>query len=667
MNKFFRRISLQAKLMLIGLIPFCFLIYLTYQVFNEQTEKLELFNNYRDYINESANIGGLIDALQEERKFSFDYTLMKGRRQELVLQRPETDAFIRKLVSSNDPALNGFRSYTRLGELDAIRNKIDSSLIDPNGVMHYYSNTVFRMNTLNTLPPANTPYLRPIYKDLQAQKILSEMTTYLGIISSNIYNVLHTKKYMVETLYGTIGTHDVFKSYQAELLVKASPEVLERYKAICNTTALKPTMDYISTLFRTFQFDDSFDAKGWYAASDEGSNELRKLQATITKRLNSRITRMYEAEQRARNLSLLFLILALVAVVLTVAYIVYIINRMLKELRKAAEKISNGETGVIINAESDDAIGSLARSISKIDKNNQALAVAAFAIGKNNFTIDVQPRGEKDILGNAIVKMKSDLQQYSQEMEQLVSERTDELARSNEDLQQFAHVASHDLKEPLRKIAMFSKILSDEQKDILSEKGKVYLGKIRHASQRMSTMIEGVLAYSTVTVNEPPFELVDLNLIMEGVMNDLELAIIQKEAKISYSSLPHITGIQLQLHQLLYNLVNNSLKFSKKEVAPIITISSEIVTRHSTKKGAKDIPVKFAHITLTDNGIGFNREYTERMFGVFFRLNAKDDYEGTGLGLALCRKVVHRHGGEIYAEGEEGEGAVFHILLPVNA
>ena len=664
MNNFFRKLPLYSKLTLIGLIPFCFLVYLTFQVYKEKTAKLQLFDNYKNYMAESANINGLIDAMQEERKFSFDYAITKSMRQELVLQRPRTDALIQKLIKSGDPSIEGFTSFTKMGQLSDIRNQIDSFKISPEGVMHFYSNTVFRLNTLNTIPPANTAYLQPVYKDLMAQKILSEMITYLGIIRSNIYNVLNTRKYMVETLIGTIGTHDVYQSYEAEFLAKATPQFLEQYKDVRNRTALKPTIDYTDTLFKRFSFDSSLTAAEWWKISDEGVNELRKFQSTIWKGLNLTLNDLYSQEKSARTRTLIFLTLALACVIVAVIYIVFIISRILNELRLAAERIANGETGVPVRVASDDVIGSLAKSISTIDKNNQALAAAAMAIGNGNFNISVQPRGKADILGNAIVEMKNELQEYSEKMEQLVAQRTEELARSNEDLQQFAHVASHDLKEPLRKIATFSNILS-EQKDSLSDRGRLYLQKIEQASNRMSNMIEGVFVYSTITVNERPYETVDLNKIMEGVENDLELAIIQTEAQINYSNLPGIMGIPLLLHQLFYNLINNALKFSKSGTRPVINITSNIVHKATEKNtSVNGKPIRYVQITIKDNGIGFNPAYAERMFGVFSRLNSKDKYEGTGLGLALCRKIVTRHKGEIYAEGEEGQGASFNVLLP---
>lgn len=663
MNRFFRRLPLLAKLMLIGLIPLFFLVLLTVQVYRDKTEKLTLFNNYKTYMAESANISGLIHALQQEWKFSFDYVMTHNGRENLVLQRPQTDALMQKIIKSNDPAIAGVTGYTKLGELKAVREAIDKQESKPGAVIHFYSNTLFRLNTLNTIPPANTTYLQAAYSDLAAQKILSEMLTYLSIIRSNIYSVLHTRQYMVETLLGTMGTHDVYNSYEAELMAKADAATLESYKSMKATTALKPVTEYIDTLFKKFAFDSSYTAAAWWKVSDEGLNELRKFQVTIWIGLNAKVNELYAHEEAARNRSILFLSLALVSVVLIVAYIVFIISRSLGKLRLAAERIAAGETDVQVPVESADVIGSLASSIKRLDENNQALTLAAIEIGKGNFEVEVQPRSESDALGNAIRQMKRELQQYSQKMEQLVAVRTEELARSNEDLQQFAHVASHDLKEPLRKITTFSNILSNEQKEALSEKGKLYLQKIEYSSQRMSNMIEGVLAYSTVAVNEQPPETVDLNKILEEVENDLELAIIQKEAQLCYAGLPEVKGMKLLLHQLFYNLVNNALKFSKAHVSPVISIVAEAVEKPVAGNGNGQLK-KFVHITMRDNGIGFNPAYAERMFGVFSRLNAKDKYEGTGLGLALCKKIAQRHGGEIWAEGKQGDGAVFHLLLP---
>jgi signal transduction histidine kinase len=659
MNKFFRKLPLHGKLLLIGLIPFGFLFYLTVCVYNEKTEKLAIFEGYRYYIEESSTISQLINALQDERKYAFDYILTGNMKTELLLQRPKTSALIQKLDATEDPLLKGFVQFTKLRQLDSVRAKVDSLKIDANGVMHYYSNTVFRLNTLNTIPPANTPYLKPVYDELMTQKTLSEMITYFGIIRSNIYNVLQTRQYMIETLAGTYPTYDVYKSYERELLAKAPNNILAQYKNIKANTAFEPTIAYTDKLFKTFTFDDTFTAAEWWKISEQGNGELLKLQAQTWKTLNLKIDKLYQSEENSRNETMILLMLALIATLCIFTYVVFLIRQTLVKLRFAAEKISAGETGVNVQVETNDVMGRLARAILEIDLNNKALADAATAIGKGDFNIDFEPRGKTDQIGNSILAMKNELVSYNQKMENLVANRTEELARSNEDLQQFAHVASHDLKEPLRKIATFSSILLDEHAEGLTPKGKLYLAKIEGAAQRMSIMIEGVLAYSTVTADFEAFETIGLNAVVEDVKNDLELAIIQKDAEIKCGLLPEVSGMRILIYQLFYNLVSNALKFSKNDEHPVIAISATKERKTINRKTNN-----YIHITVTDNGIGFNQEYADKIFGVFSRLNPKEVYEGTGLGLALCKKIVNRHGGQIYAESKEDKGATFHILLP---
>lgn len=243
----------------------------------------------------------------------------------------------------------------------------------------------------------------------------------------------------------------------------------------------------------------------------------------------------------------------------------------------------------------------------------------------------------------------------SEQLEKLVAERTRELQRSNEDLQQFAHVASHDLKEPVRKIKLFSNFLASKCTDTLPEEGLLYLGKIQDAASRMHAMIDGVLLYSSLSTGEQVIESVDLNQILHTIETDLEVIIKQKQARITYQNLPVIQGYSVLLYQLFYNLINNSLKFTKAGVNPLITVVSHPIDAMS-----------WVRIEIRDNGIGFRPEDGQKIFKTFVRLNSKDQYEGTGLGLALCHRIVERHGGTITAEGRDGEGAAFFIDLPVH-
>ncbi|MEJ7913774.1 MAG: ATP-binding protein, partial [Chitinophagaceae bacterium] len=258
-----------------------------------------------------------------------------------------------------------------------------------------------------------------------------------------------------------------------------------------------------------------------------------------------------------------------------------------------------------------------------------------------------------------------DQKTITENLEKLVAERTKDLERSNEDLQQFAHVASHDLKEPLRKIMTFSNRLKDECEGDLPEKAKNYIAKIEGASKRMNSMIDGVLLYSSVGSGEPAVEKSDLNETLRYVETDLEMVIQQKQAVIYKEDLPIIEGSPVLLHQLFYNLVNNALKFSKADIKPLIQIVSEKVKGQNIPNDG--LPnQEYLQISVKDNGIGFDQSQADKIFQTFSRLNSKDKYEGTGLGLALCKKIAERHGGTMRAEGKEGEGATFTIVLPVK-
>ena len=240
-----------------------------------------------------------------------------------------------------------------------------------------------------------------------------------------------------------------------------------------------------------------------------------------------------------------------------------------------------------------------------------------------------------------------------------LKEMNNSLLKSNDDLQQFAHVASHDLKEPVRKIRTFSNRLVEEFGAILPPRARVFLTKIEQSTQRMVMMIDGVLAYSTLNGSEQLIEPIDLNLIIEYVAGDLELSIEEKRARIVAGKLPQLDGSPVLIYQLFYNLINNSLKFTRSDTPPVIAVVANILHGQPEEQDGEIV-----ELVIRDNGIGFDQEHADRIFNTFARLHARDKYEGTGLGLALCRKIVERHHGSISATGEKDRGATFTIRLP---
>jgi len=252
---------------------------------------------------------------------------------------------------------------------------------------------------------------------------------------------------------------------------------------------------------------------------------------------------------------------------------------------------------------------------------------------------------------------------------QLQLERyVEDLKRSNQNLEQFAYAASHDLKEPMRKIELFSDRLKDRLRDKLTQEDKGFFDRILHATHRMNTLIDDLLMYSHVSSGAVRDEMVDLNQKVKRVLEDLEVEVEENKAIISVDPLPTIKGHRRQLQQLFQNLISNAIKYSRPGVPPQVRISARMVKGNDpTISNAQVNSEKHYHlIEVSDNGIGFDQQDAERIFHVFTRLHGNAEYKGTGVGLSIVRKVVENHGGYIWAEGKEGEGATFKVLLPAE-
>lgn len=264
----------------------------------------------------------------------------------------------------------------------------------------------------------------------------------------------------------------------------------------------------------------------------------------------------------------------------------------------------------------------------------------------------------------------TDQKKAKDELEKMVLARTSELMttneqleKSNHELEQFAYIASHDLQEPLRKIQTFADMVKEHLHE--SEIAEKYFNKINSSAKRMSSLINDVLNYSRLTKTGEQFVTTDLNKVLQDVLSDYELLIEQKQAVVTYTDLPSIKGIPLQLHQLFSNLISNSLKFSESK--PQITITGKMLTHKEVKAYARlKKNNKFVQLVFRDNGVGFEQQYAEQIFIIFQRLNNLKTYSGTGIGLALCKKIVDHHDGIITAESEIGQGATFNVILPVN-
>jgi two-component system sensor kinase FixL len=239
-----------------------------------------------------------------------------------------------------------------------------------------------------------------------------------------------------------------------------------------------------------------------------------------------------------------------------------------------------------------------------------------------------------------------------------------ELERSNRDLEQFAYVASHDLQEPLRKIRAFGDRLEVKCKDLLDETAQECVSRMQSAAARMQELIEGLLTLSRVTSRASDFEQVDLGEIVQQVVGDLEAQIERVQGRVEVGKLPTIQAEPLQIRQLLQNLIANALKFRRPDEPPVVKVEARYVTPRDQRQARKSLAEEKCRITVEDNGIGFDPQYSDRIFGIFQRLHTRDVYEGTGIGLAICRRIVEYHGGQITVHSEPGKGTTFEVLLP---
>ncbi|MBS1593002.1 MAG: PAS domain-containing protein [Bacteroidetes bacterium] len=261
---------------------------------------------------------------------------------------------------------------------------------------------------------------------------------------------------------------------------------------------------------------------------------------------------------------------------------------------------------------------------------------------------------------------------FQQELERQVRERTAQIEQKNKELEQmnaelksFAYVSSHDLQEPLRKIEIFTNLIAETETGRLTDTGRKYFSKIQSASRQMQRLIEDLLQYARTNTSEKSFEETDMNALLQSVTAELQESIQSARATIESSDLGTPRIVAYQFRQLFTNLISNSLKFSRITIDPVISIRAEQIAGDMSDSHRPDPQRQYYHLSISDNGIGFDPQYSERIFEVFQRLHSKSDYKGTGIGLAIVKKIVENHGGKIRATGSPGAGARFDIYLPL--
>ncbi|WP_461147521.1 ATP-binding protein [Spirosoma pulveris] len=263
--------------------------------------------------------------------------------------------------------------------------------------------------------------------------------------------------------------------------------------------------------------------------------------------------------------------------------------------------------------------------------------------------------------------LANELEDRVHQRTQSLREANQDLLRSNQNLEQFAFVASHDLQEPLRKIQSFSSILQERYGALLGEEGGIYLSRLTKAGARMSTLIRDLLTFSRISTQQAVLNEVSVQQVVQQVLDNLSIAAGESQAQITLGNLPVVQGDMLQLSQLFQNLLSNALKFRRAGIVPQVQVLAHPMASADLPPDVQ--PTRHSHlywcISVSDNGIGFEEKYTDRIFQVFQRLHGKDEFSGTGIGLAICQKVVINHGGAMTVKSQPGQGATFHVYLPV--
>lgn len=298
------------------------------------------------------------------------------------------------------------------------------------------------------------------------------------------------------------------------------------------------------------------------------------------------------------------------------------------KLIKGTEIIGSGKLEYTVATEANDEIGELSRSFDRM-----TASIRAITASRDELDREVGERNKAEAMLRKVME---------------------NLERSNRELEQFASIASHDLQEPLHKIMAFGELLKSRTRDSLGEQDRDYIDRMRNAAIRMRQLIDDLLMYSRVTTQGGPFEPVNLADVLADVISVFDHRLEKTSGEVTVGPLPLVIADRLQMGQLFQNLIGNALKFRKIDVAPAIRVNGRLIGNG------------FAEIRVDDNGIGFDEKYLDRIFTLFQRLHGGNEFAGTGIGLALCRKIVERHGGTLTAQSMPGEGASFIVILPVG-
>jgi signal transduction histidine kinase/DNA-binding response OmpR family regulator len=383
-----------------------------------------MLDGYRKRIQQAIDINHLIDVLQTERRYSFVYALNGNVQNEMQQSRPVTDSAIQRVKQRNESIHQNFESYTFLEQLQSMRSRINNREVRAEEVMTYFSNSIFRLSTMNSVAAGNVLYLEPIMESVAGQKILADIVTYKGMLLAQLYLYMETGGQNQALLKDVYHYQDMLASYIREFRLRAPARWVNQFNVVRSDTTAKATLAIEDRFRRNPKMDTALTPSYYWGVATQTANKYKAIQAGMMEEGRRGADEIYEKEKRQQTWSLVLLLLVMALVVSFIIYTIRFITQRLQYLRSAAENLAAGKTGLKIIPETDDAIGSLTKSILAIDRNDRKLAIAAKAIGDGDFSVVVEPRSEEDVLGNAIAHMKTNLQLYGRASEEKIWAQT---------------------------------------------------------------------------------------------------------------------------------------------------------------------------------------------------------------------------------------------------
>jgi signal transduction histidine kinase len=482
--------------------------------------------------------------------------------------------------------------------------------------------------------------------------------------------MLESKMYTTNWVFLRSNQQD--KRSLEKLHQKDYPAMKARMTGYASHWSNKNWRDSLSNLFRSFEellviekkimsslkkFEDYDDPVIRLEAERQIEEEIlprtalliRSLEAVEVFGVSIKARENSTLERSSMKLRLFIIILAITIVCagfLLSGYMTRIIIRPVKKIRLLVNDLGKGITRPIDQPVNNDEIGEMISSVKNLSEKLSLTATFANEIGNRNFNTWYEPLSPEDTLGKALITMRDNLRKS----EMSLAVNTEELERKNKELEQFAYIASHDLQEPLRTTFSFVELLQTQYYGKLDAKADKYLTYILQSSDRMKVLINDLLDYSRIG-NKKELQKVDCNIILQEVLDDMGKTIKDQNACIRSEYLPVIKGYRTEIKQLFQNLIANAIKFRKKDTCPEVRIT---VTEDQSSW----------NFAISDNGIGIAEDHKDRIFIIFQRLHTRSEYEGSGIGLAHCQKIVALHGGKIWVNSLPGQGATFHFQIP---